>query len=80
MLVALILQREHTHLNSHFVKDDKEVCAQIVTVNVQTPGVAGDSISYNLNINNSTGAAQTEEDAVVNADNMTARHFGYFCV
>ena len=58
-----------------FVKDDKEVCAQIVTVNVQTPGVAGDSISYNLNINNSTGAAQTEEDAVVNADNMTARHF-----
>lgn len=57
------------------MKDDKEVCAQIVTVNVQTPGVAGDSISYNLNINNSTGAAQTEEDAVVNADNMTARHF-----
>ena len=58
-----------------FVKDDKEVCAQIVTVNVQKPGVAGDSISYNLNINNSVGAAQTEEDAVVNADNMTARYF-----
>ena len=56
-----------------FMKDGKEVCAQVVTVNVQEAGVAGDSISYSLNINNANGAAQTEEDAVVNADNTSAR-------
>lgn len=58
-----------------FVKDGKEVCAQVVTVNVQEAGVAGDSISYSLNINNSNSAAQTEEDAVVNADHTTDRSF-----
>ena len=56
-----------------FKKDGKEVCAQIVTVNVQKPGDAGSSISYSLNILNSTGAVQTEEDAIVNADNMSER-------
>ena len=58
-----------------FVKDGKEVCAQVVTVNVQEAGVAGDSISYSLNINNSNSAAQTEEDAVVNADHTNDRSF-----
>ena len=56
-------------------KDGKEVCAQVVTVNVQEAGVAGDSISYSLNILNSNNATQTEEDAVVNADNTSNRIF-----
>ena len=56
-------------------KDGKEVCAQVVTVNVQEAGVAGDSISYSLNILNSNNATQTEEDAVVNADNTNDRIF-----
>ena len=58
-----------------FKKDGKEVCAQVVTVNVQEAGVAGDSISYSLNILNSNNATQTEEDAVVNADNTSNRIF-----
>ncbi|MDD6481249.1 MAG: Ig-like domain-containing protein [Lachnospiraceae bacterium] len=56
-----------------FKKDGKEVCAQVITVNVEKAGDAGSSVSYKLNILNSNGATQTEEDAVVNADNTSAR-------
>ena len=56
-----------------FKKDGKEVCAQVITVNVEEAGAAGSSVSYKLNILNSDGAIQTEEDAVVNADRKEGR-------
>ena len=55
-------------------KDDKEVCAQNITVKVEKKGEAGSTLSYDVNIlNKDNDAVQTETDAVVNADNQNSR-------